>query len=163
MTGRPVEVQCRRFSDILKEYGVPYYLKIDIEGSEWRLLEDPRFAGLRFLATILEWHPAGAPTGDPRTAAHDALQNAGFTTRDVEGGPPDPRFDPTFAIPETGGVQNMTGSFFVLTSAGEVLPTPAILPSNLTIFVQSDVGTIRTTYVPAARSSNRLPVMAWMA
>src|SRR5215204_2189051 len=28
----PIKIQCRNFSDILKEHDVPFYLKIDIEG-----------------------------------------------------------------------------------------------------------------------------------
>jgi FkbM family methyltransferase len=31
---RPIEVECVPFSRILKQYGVPFYLKIDIEGSD---------------------------------------------------------------------------------------------------------------------------------
>ena len=34
-----IEVECVRFEDILREYGVPYYLKIDIEGSEFLCLD----------------------------------------------------------------------------------------------------------------------------
>jgi FkbM family methyltransferase len=30
----PISVQCEQFSEVLQTYGVPYYLKIDIEGSE---------------------------------------------------------------------------------------------------------------------------------
>lgn len=33
------EVECVRFADILHEHGVPYYLKIDIEGSEFLCLD----------------------------------------------------------------------------------------------------------------------------
>lgn len=33
-TNRPIEVPCKRFDDILDECGVPYYLKIDIEGAD---------------------------------------------------------------------------------------------------------------------------------
>jgi FkbM family methyltransferase len=31
---RQIEVQCRRFDSILEEFGVPYYIKIDIEGHD---------------------------------------------------------------------------------------------------------------------------------
>jgi FkbM family methyltransferase len=36
----PIEVQCTRFKNILSKYGVPYYLKIDIEGHDRYCLED---------------------------------------------------------------------------------------------------------------------------
>jgi FkbM family methyltransferase len=44
-----VEIQTRRFSEILEEYGIPFYLKVDIEGSDHLCLRDlvgrplPRF------------------------------------------------------------------------------------------------------------------------
>lgn len=37
---RPVEVRCVRFGDILARYGVPWYLKIDIERSDVHCLEE---------------------------------------------------------------------------------------------------------------------------
>jgi FkbM family methyltransferase len=33
-------VRCRRFGSVLKEYGIPYYLKIDIEGNDTLCLQD---------------------------------------------------------------------------------------------------------------------------
>jgi FkbM family methyltransferase len=35
-----IDVQCRRFGDILKEHGVPYYLKVDIEGHDHFCIAD---------------------------------------------------------------------------------------------------------------------------
>lgn len=35
-----IEVECRRFSDVLNEYGVPFYLKVDIEGADHYCLAD---------------------------------------------------------------------------------------------------------------------------
>jgi FkbM family methyltransferase len=35
-----IEVQCRRFRDVLGEHGVPYYLKVDIEGYDHYCIED---------------------------------------------------------------------------------------------------------------------------
>jgi FkbM family methyltransferase len=35
-----IEVQCRRFDSIIEEYGVPYYLKIDIEGADMNCLDN---------------------------------------------------------------------------------------------------------------------------
>lgn len=35
-----IRVRCRRFGDILRAHGVPYYLKVDIEGNDRLCLED---------------------------------------------------------------------------------------------------------------------------
>ena len=46
---REVMVPCRRFASVLEEFGVPYYLKVDIEGNDILCLQDlnpqrlPRF------------------------------------------------------------------------------------------------------------------------
>ncbi len=53
-------------------------VKIDIEGSEWPLLADPRLA-LVAGAVLLEYHPTGAPTGDPHGDAERLMRAAGFT------------------------------------------------------------------------------------
>jgi FkbM family methyltransferase len=39
-TAHAIEVRCRRFRNVLSEYGVPYYLKIDIEGNDRYCLDD---------------------------------------------------------------------------------------------------------------------------
>jgi FkbM family methyltransferase len=51
-------------------------VKIDIEGGEWPLLLDPRFADIR--SAVLEYHPHGAPGDDPRASAHEILRSHGF-------------------------------------------------------------------------------------
>jgi FkbM family methyltransferase len=61
--------------------------KIDIEGGEWALLADPRFAHLH-CAIILEWHPHDSPAPDSEAAARDALESAGFVVSRVAGAPP---------------------------------------------------------------------------
>jgi hypothetical protein len=33
-------VPCRRFASVLEEFGVPYYLKVDIEGDDILCLQD---------------------------------------------------------------------------------------------------------------------------
>src|SRR5262245_34468686 len=41
--GRPpheIMVPCRRFASVLEEFGVPYYLKVDIEGADILCLQD---------------------------------------------------------------------------------------------------------------------------
>jgi FkbM family methyltransferase len=48
-------------------------IKIDIEGGEWALLADPRFALLRPAALVLEFHPYMSPSADPRAAAVELI------------------------------------------------------------------------------------------
>jgi FkbM family methyltransferase len=60
-------------------------LKIDIEGGEWSILTDERFATVPAAAIVLEWHASGCPDGDARATALAALSRAGFTqTRETE-------------------------------------------------------------------------------
>ncbi len=54
-------------------------LKIDIEGAEWPILQDPRFSGLGASAVVLEYHPEGSPEPDPGRAAETLLSQAGFS------------------------------------------------------------------------------------
>jgi FkbM family methyltransferase len=54
-------------------------LKIDIEGSEWSILAEPRFKTLSARAVVLEYHPQGAPGPNPAEAAAGLLRCAGFT------------------------------------------------------------------------------------
>lgn len=53
-------------------------VKIDIEGSEWEILADARFADLGAEAVAMEWHDIGCPHPDPCAAAHAALEKAGY-------------------------------------------------------------------------------------
>jgi FkbM family methyltransferase len=52
--------------------------KIDIEGSEWELLADERFAGLPTPVLHLEYHARNAPGADPQRATIEALERAGY-------------------------------------------------------------------------------------
>jgi FkbM family methyltransferase len=52
-------------------------LKIDIEGGEWALLADPRFAAAR--VAVLEYHPPGCPEPDTHAAARRLLEGHGYT------------------------------------------------------------------------------------
>jgi FkbM family methyltransferase len=52
--------------------------KIDIEGSEWELLADPRFGKLSTPVLHLEFHARQAPTGNPAEAAVRAVEEAGY-------------------------------------------------------------------------------------
>jgi FkbM family methyltransferase len=58
-------------------------LKIDIEGAEWDLVADPRFAQLTNPVVMFEHHPHGAP-GDPAAAATQALEHAGYVVEAAE-------------------------------------------------------------------------------
>lgn len=54
-------------------------VKIDIEGSEWPLLSDPRFAvTVGAAALFLEWHPHRCTEPDPRVLAIRQVQGAGY-------------------------------------------------------------------------------------
>jgi hypothetical protein len=55
--------------------------KIDIEGSEWEILSDPRFGTVP--AVIVEYHPALCPGPDPRAEAMRLLEGAGYATEPV--------------------------------------------------------------------------------
>ena len=57
-------------------------LKIDVEGAEWNLLADPRFAEVPAGAVALEYHPRGCPSEDPRSFAHKLLRDCGYETAD---------------------------------------------------------------------------------
>lgn len=53
-------------------------IKIDIEGSEWEILADPRLASLPAEAIVIEWHDKQCPHADPSQAARAALQATGY-------------------------------------------------------------------------------------
>jgi FkbM family methyltransferase len=53
-------------------------LKIDIEGAEWPILDDPRLASHPARAIVLEWHRRGCPHADARAAARELLEAAGY-------------------------------------------------------------------------------------
>jgi FkbM family methyltransferase len=57
------------------------YIKMDIEGSEWPILTDPRWADAMREVTVftLEWHVRGSLSDDPHALAAAAVASAGFT------------------------------------------------------------------------------------
>jgi FkbM family methyltransferase len=59
-------------------------LKIDIEGSEWAILEDDRLNDVAARAVALEYHAHLCPAADPRSLAHELLRRAGYTTLERE-------------------------------------------------------------------------------
>ena len=64
-------------------------VKFDIEGAEWAIVADHRFAELEAAAVVLEYHPIGAPADPEGTLAHE-LGRAGYQVgrpvRGVDGG-----------------------------------------------------------------------------
>jgi FkbM family methyltransferase len=57
-------------------------LKIDIEGGEYALLEDPRFGALKVRELLLEWHQRKTTTDD-RAWTLDRLGALGYRARDL--------------------------------------------------------------------------------
>jgi FkbM family methyltransferase len=53
-------------------------LKLDVEGAEWALLSDPRFAKSSAAVVVLEYHVDGCPAPDPEAAATESLEAAGY-------------------------------------------------------------------------------------
>lgn len=60
------------------------WAKIDIEGGEWELLSDPRFAQLTTPVLWLEYHPNLCPADSPRRLAIAALTEAGYRIEPFE-------------------------------------------------------------------------------
>jgi len=58
-------------------------VKIDIEGAEWPILEDARFAATSARAVVVEYHPAAGLAAPPHDAATGLLERAGFELRTV--------------------------------------------------------------------------------
>jgi FkbM family methyltransferase len=63
------------------------FAKIDIEGGEWDVLLDPRFATVAPAVVVIEWHQRGCPAPDAYVTALDAFRDAGY---EVEAQPPPP-------------------------------------------------------------------------
>ena len=61
------------------------FAKIDIEGAEWNLLLDERFAASAPDVLVMEWHQRGCPMPDGYQAASNILREAGYA---VAGEPP---------------------------------------------------------------------------
>jgi FkbM family methyltransferase len=74
--GETIEVPC---VDVFRLAQGTDLIKIDIEGSEWEILADPRFASLPPSALVIEWHDKQCPYPDPSGAARAALARAGYT------------------------------------------------------------------------------------
>ena len=60
------------------------FVKIDIEGGEWELLADPRFASLPARVLVVEYHPHLCPAPDPRAHAEALLTDAGWKLQHMD-------------------------------------------------------------------------------
>jgi FkbM family methyltransferase len=60
------------------------FVKLDIEGGEWALLADPRFAALPARALVVEYHPHLCPAPDPRGHAEALLTGAGWKLQHMD-------------------------------------------------------------------------------
>jgi FkbM family methyltransferase len=59
-------------------------VKVDIEGAEWPLVDDPRFAALPARVLAFEFHPTGlADDVDPHALAVEKLTAAGYTVSEA--------------------------------------------------------------------------------
>lgn len=65
--------------DVFPDLGEADWVKIDIEGSEWAILTDPRFRDIPARVVVVEYHRWLCPGDDPRRMAVDALTGAGYT------------------------------------------------------------------------------------
>jgi FkbM family methyltransferase len=74
--------------DVLPIVSEADFLKMDIEGGEWEILSDSRFAGTGLRALCMEYHHYGCPTDDPTSAVRELLGAAGFSVAELreEGG-----------------------------------------------------------------------------
>ncbi len=68
-------------ADVLPTLAGADLVKMDIEGGEWPILSDARFADVR--SVILEYHPHGCPGDDPASTARELLEGWGFTLTPV--------------------------------------------------------------------------------
>jgi FkbM family methyltransferase len=64
--------------DVLARAGDVDLLKVDIEGAEWALVDDPRFGDLNIPIVALEYHRERCPGADPLATATHALEGAGY-------------------------------------------------------------------------------------
>jgi len=78
--GQTIEVELR---DVLDEVADADLVKLDIEGGEWPILSDPRFATAPPRTLAMEYHAHGAPGADPRAEAQRLLAGAGLRTADI--------------------------------------------------------------------------------
>lgn len=83
-SGSPSRVPAIDVLPLLREVD---FAKIDIEGGEWSILLDDRFAETSARVVALEYHPHLCPELDARSAACAALERAGFHVEPVSHSP----------------------------------------------------------------------------
>jgi FkbM family methyltransferase len=69
--------------DVLPQVCAADLVKVDIEGGEWEILLDPRFAQNPPRAIALEYHPHLCPGEDPRATAEAALARADLSIASI--------------------------------------------------------------------------------
>jgi FkbM family methyltransferase len=69
--------------DVLPRLAETDLVKIDIEGGEWAILRDPRFAEAPPRVLVLEYHPRFCGAAEPRSAAESALAAAGLRVQSI--------------------------------------------------------------------------------
>jgi FkbM family methyltransferase len=73
-----------RMIDVLPRLAATDLLKLDIEGGEWAIVGDPRFASVATPALVIEYHPHLAPPGlEPRAAMESRLHGCGYVVREI--------------------------------------------------------------------------------
>ena len=75
LTPRRVRVASR---DVFPFLAGADLVKVDIEGGEWELLADPRFAGVEATAIVLEYHPPYGPGDAAESVLRSAFAEAGY-------------------------------------------------------------------------------------
>jgi FkbM family methyltransferase len=69
--------------DVLPHLAASDFVKLDIEGGEWAILEDERFPRFAPRVIVLEYHPYLCPGPDARAAALELLERAGYAHRPI--------------------------------------------------------------------------------
>jgi FkbM family methyltransferase len=70
--------------DVLAAIAHADLVKMDIEGGEWPILLDPRFAAAPPRVLVLEYHPGdGCPGEDPHDAVRKLLAAANLSTSEI--------------------------------------------------------------------------------
>jgi FkbM family methyltransferase len=69
--------------DVLPYLADADVIKIDIEGSEWDILLDERFANVAADVIHLEYHGRRCPDPDPRSLASGVLEGSGYVVRQL--------------------------------------------------------------------------------
>jgi hypothetical protein len=69
--------------DVLPEIAAADLVKVDVEGGEWDVLGDPRFAAAPPRALVLEYHPRGCPGDDPHAEIRALMTGAGLRHQEI--------------------------------------------------------------------------------